>query len=118
MPISIYVFTHKNTYSASKNIYTPPQLELTYTKQSENKNLEKNGVFETEFLLSVHQPPGNYQLGLSIGTNIPNAECSKPQSLGSEAMTIGAIASSTYTYSVKCTSYKPIIDNNRLFDVK
>lgn len=110
--------TTDSSFIPVKNIYRPPQLELTYTKQSENKNLEKNGAFETEFLLSINQPPGNYQLGFKINTNISNAECSNPESLKSETMTVGAIASSTFTYRVKCTSYQPIIDNKKLFSIK
>jgi len=97
--------------------YRPPELKLTYstTLKSQMEEGPEKGLYKTFYSVSVQQPPGNFETGFPIVINVPNAECTKPQELGSEQWTMGSIGSSTYVYVVECLSNTPIVDTGKLF---
>jgi len=113
--INSYFLKKTSSSVGLENTYQPPSLELSYYKDSETKS--DKDLFETDFIVFVHQPPGNFETGFKILNTIKDAECSQPEFNGSTQMTTGSMSSSTYKYIVKCASYKPVLDTKNLFNL-
>ncbi|MEK7541647.1 MAG: hypothetical protein AAB533_02240 [Patescibacteria group bacterium] len=98
-----------------------PSLGLTYEKTEEYKD-ESTGIYSTTFLLTLNVPPyfmpyypdGRFSL---LWTGDTNRECGDLQSLGSTWEFAGSYSSTTKRYEITCKTYRPILDNKRLFSV-
>ena len=105
--------------TAPIDIYKPPTLALSY--ETQNFSVDENGLFHTNFIIKIDQPPGNFQETFSITKNSPNiqnADCSKPEWKQTATFQNGSIFHTRTEYEIKCTSEKPIVDDKYLFAVQ
>ena len=92
-------------------------MDLTYAKKSSIKNPETS-LYKTDFILSVHRPPGNFQTQWNFLNHISFAECSDYKWTGTEEETGGGIASTTIEYEISCTTQLPVVNNHNLFELE